>query len=125
MACCALKKQKKQLLILPLILFLLSMIFGGIIILFLSMGGLFSRRLAEKRDRAWDLRGELLRGLRTRILSQPFLFDSGLRCKLSGKMMQRSTLLAGAIYRYFNLIVLAVLLFAILSLVQGARALGI
>jgi hypothetical protein len=125
MACCALKKQKKQLLILPLSLFLLSVIFGGTMILFLSMGGLFSSRLAKKRDRAWDLLRELLRGLKTRILGQPFLFDSGLRCKISGKMMQRSTLLAGAFYRYFNLIVLAVLLFAVLSLVQGARALGI
>jgi ABC-type transport system involved in multi-copper enzyme maturation permease subunit len=125
MACCALKKQKKQLMILPVFLFLLSIIFGGSIILFLSLGGLFSRRLAEKRDRAWDLLQELLRGLKTKILGQPFLFDSNLRCKISGKMMRRSTLLAGAVYRYFNLIVLAVLIFSLFSLVQGARALGI
>jgi ABC-type transport system involved in multi-copper enzyme maturation permease subunit len=125
MACCALKKQKKQLMILPVFLFLLSIIFGGSIILFLSLGGLFSRRLAEKRDRAWDLLQELLRGLKTKILGQPFLFDSSLRCKISGKMMRRSMLLAGAVYRYFNLIVLAVLIFSLFSLVQGARALGI
>lgn len=111
--------------ILPVFLFLLSIIFGGSIILFLSLGGLFSRRLAEKRDRAWDLLQELLIGLKTKILGQPFLFDSSLRCKISGKMMRRSTLLAGAVYRYFNLIVLAVLLFSLFSLVQGARALGI
>ena len=125
MACCALKKQKKQLMILPVFLFLLSIIFGGSIILFFSLGGLFSRRLAEKRDRVWDLLQELLRGLKTKILGQPFLFDSSLRCKISGKMMRRSTLLAGAVYRYFNLIVLAILIFSLFSLVQGARALGI
>ena len=125
MACCALKKQKKQLMILPVFLFLLSIIFGGSIILFFSLGGLFSRRLAEKRDRVWDLLQELLRGLKTKILGQPFLFDSSLRCKISGKMMRRSMLLAGAVYRYFNLIVLAVLIFSLFSLVQGARALGI
>jgi hypothetical protein len=125
MACCALKKQKKQLMILPVFLFLASMVIGGSIVLLLSMGGLFSRTLAEKRDRAWDLLKELLRGLKTKILDQPFLFDSSLRCKISGKMMRHSTLLAGAVYRYFNLIVLAVLLFSLLSLVQGARALGI
>ncbi len=125
MACCALKKQKKQLMILPVFLFLLSIIFGGSIILFLSLGGLFSRRLTEKRDRVWDLLQELLRGLKTKILGQPFLFDSSLRCKISGKMMRRSTLLAGAVYRYFNLIVLAILIFSLFSLVQGARALGI
>jgi len=125
MACCALKKQKKQLMILPVFLFLLSIIFGGSIILFLSLGGLFSRRLTEKRDRVWDLLQELLRGLKTKILGQPFLFDSSLRCKISGKMMRRSTLLAGAVYRYFNLIVLAILIFSLFSLVQGARTLGI
>jgi ABC-type transport system involved in multi-copper enzyme maturation permease subunit len=125
MACCALKKQKKQLMILPVFLFLLSIILGGSIILFLSIGGLFSRKLAEKRDRAWDLLKELIKGLKTKILGQPFLFDSSLRCKISGKMMRRSTLLAGAVYRYFNLIVLAVLLISLFSLVQSVRALGI
>jgi hypothetical protein len=125
MACCALKKQKKQLMILPVLLFFLSMIFGGAIVLLLSMGGLFSRALAEKRDRARDLLKELLRGLKTKILGHPFLFDSSLRCKISGKMMRHSTLLAGAVYKYFNLIVLAALLFSLFSLFQGARALGI
>ena len=125
MACCALKKQKKQLMILPVFLFVLSVIFGGSLILCLSLGGVFSRNLAGKRDRALRLLKELLRGLRTKILNQPFLFDSSVRCKISGRMMRRSTLLAGAVYRYFNLIVLAVLLLSVLSLVQGARALGI
>lgn len=111
--------------ILPVVLFLLSAVFGGVFVLCLSMGGVFSRTLAEKRDRALHLLKELLRGLKTKILNQPFLFDSSLRCKISGRMMRRSTLLAGAVYRYFNLIVLAILLFSILSLVQGARALGI
>lgn len=125
MACCALKKQKKQLMILPVFLFLLIMVIGGSIVLLLSLGGLFSRRLAEKRGRVRHVLDELLMGLKTKILNEPFLFDSSLRCKISGKMMRRSTLLAGAVYRYFNLIVLAVLLFSLLSLVQGARALGI
>lgn len=111
--------------ILPVILFLLSAVFGGALVLLLSAGGVFSRTLAEKRDRALRLLHELLRGLKTKILNQPFLFDSSLRCKISGRMMRRSTVLAGAVYRYFNLIVLAILLFSILSLVQGARALGI
>ena len=125
MACCALKKQKKQLMIVPVFLFILSLIIGGAIILCLSLGGVFSRTLAEKGDRALRLLKDLLRGLRTKILNEPFLFDSSLRCKISGRIMQRSTVLAGAVYRYFNLIVLAILLFSILSLVQGARALGI
>lgn len=111
--------------ILPVFLFLASMVIGGSIVLLLSMGGLFSRTLAEKRDRAWNLLKELLRGLKTKILGQPFLFAPSLRCKISGKMMRHSILLAGAVYRYFNLIVLAVLLFSLLSLVQGVRALGI
>ncbi|MGD8537081.1 MAG: hypothetical protein PVI66_00035 [Candidatus Aminicenantes bacterium] len=125
MACCALKKQKKQLMILPVFLFFLSVMFGGSLILCLSLGGVFSRNLAGKRDKAQGLLKELLRGLKTKILNQPFLFDSSVRCKISGRMMRRSTLLAGAVYRYFNLIVLAVLLLSVLSLVQGARALGI
>ena len=111
--------------ILPVFLFFLSVIFGGSLVLCLSLGGVFSRNLAGKRDRALRLLKELLRGLKTKILNQPFLFDSTVRCKISGRMMRRSTLLAGAVYRYFNLIVLAVLLLSVLSLVQGARALGI
>lgn len=125
MACCALKKQKKQLMIVPVFLFVLSLVIGGALVLCLSLGGLFSRALAEKRDRALRLLKELLGGLRTKILNEPFLFDSSLRCKISGRMMRRSTVLAGAVYRYFNLIVLVILIFSILSLVQGARALGI
>ena len=111
--------------ILPVSLFLLSVVFGGSIVLLLSMGGLFSRTLAAKRDGALGSLKDLLSGLKAKILNQPFLFDSSLRCKISGRMMRRSTVLAGAVYRYFNLIVLAVILFSILSLVQGARALGI
>jgi hypothetical protein len=125
MACCALKKQKKQLMILPVFLFLLSLVIGGSLVLCLSIAGLFSRTLAEKKDRVLRLLNELLGGLKTKILNQPFLFDSSLRCKISGKMMRRSTLVAGAVYRYFNLIVLAALLLSLLSLVQGAKALGI
>ena len=111
--------------ILPVLLFLLSLVIGGALVLLLSVGGLFSRILAEKRDRFLHLLKELLGGLKRQILNQPFLFDSSLRCKISGRMMRRSTVLAGAVYRYFNLIVLAILLLSLFSLVQGARALGI
>jgi hypothetical protein len=125
MACCALKKQKKQFMLLPIVLFLVSGVIGGLVVLILLAGGLVSSTLAEKGARTWRFLKELLTGLKTRILDQPFLFDSSFRCKVSGRLMRRSTLLAGAVYRYFNLIVLATLLFSFFSLVQGVRALGI
>jgi hypothetical protein len=123
MACCALKKQKKQLIILPVFLFFMSSIIGGSIILILFFGGLFSQTLAEKKHRSAIFLNELLIGLKNRILDQPFLFDSSVRCKVSGRLMRRYPQLAGTVYRYFNLIVLAVLLISFFSLFQGARAL--
>lgn len=125
MACCALKKQKKQLLIFPIILFILSVAIGGSIVILLSLGGLFSRSLAEKRTRSWNFLKKLLKGLTTKILDQPFLFDSRVRCKVSGRMMRFSTPMAGAVYKYFNLIILTALLLSIFGLFQGVRALGI
>lgn len=125
MACCALKKQKKQLLIFPIILFILSAAIGGSIVILLSLGGLFSRPLAEKKTRSWDFLKKLLNGLTTKILDQPFLFDSRVRCKLSGRMMRFSIPMAGAVYKYFNLIILTALLLSLFGLFQGVRALGI
>lgn len=125
MACCALKKQKKQLLILPVFLFLMSSIIGGSIILILFLGGLFSQTMAEKKHRSAIFLKELLSGLKNRILDQPFLFDSSVRCKVSGRLMRRYPQVAGTVYRYFNLIILALLLVSFISLFQGAKALMI
>lgn len=111
--------------ILPIFLFLVSSVIGGSVVLILSVGGLFSPTLAAKGARTWRFLKDLLTGLKTRILDQPFLFDSSLRCKISGKLMRHSTLLAGAVYRYFNLIILVTLLVSFFSLFQGMRALGI
>ena len=125
MACCALKKQKKQLIILPVFLFLMSSIIGGSVITILFFGGFFSHTMAEKKHRSVIFLNELLRGLKNRILDQPFLFDSSVRCRVSGKLMRRYPQLAGTVYKYFNLIVLAVLLLSFFSIFQGARTLKI
>lgn len=111
--------------ILPLILFILTLCMGGSLVLLLSLGGLFSRSLAEKRNKAWNLLRELLKGLTSKILDQPFLLDSAVRCKISGKMMRFSTPLAGAVYKYFNLILFTALLLAFFGLFQGIKAMGI
>ena len=110
--------------IFPLLLFVTSSIIGGMLLLVLALGGLFVSALAERRIKAQNLLKELLKGLRTKILDQPFLFDSSLRCKVSGRMMPFSTPVAGTVYKYFNLIILAMLLFSFFGLFEGARLLG-
>ena len=123
MACCALKKQKKQILVFPVLLLLFTFIIGLTAILFLSVFGLLLRNVREKRNRTLKLFRDLLRGLINRILNEPFIFDSSFRCRISGKLMRFSNRMAGAVYKYFNLILLAFLVFAIYFLFQGFRVL--
>jgi len=124
MACCALKKQKKRLIFFPVTLFIIIGAFSGIFIVFLSIGALFSRKAVEKRKKAARTLSQLLKGLTERILQEPFIFDSSVRCKISGKLMNFSTPVAGNVYKYFNLFVLGGMLFFIYLFFLGVRVIG-
>jgi len=124
MACCALKKQKKRLIFFPVILFIIIGAFSGIFIVFLSIGGIFSRKAVEKKKKAAGTLNQLLKGLSERILQDPFIFDSSARCKISGKLMNLSTPVAGTIYKYFNLFVLGGMVFFIYLFILGFRVIG-
>ena len=123
MACCALKKQKKQLLIFPVFLLTVTFIFSVIVITPLLIAGVFIHEVREKRDRSFKLFMELIKGLINRILNEPFLFESTIRCKISGKMMKLSNRMAGVVYKYFNLILLSFLFFVFYFIFQGFRTL--
>jgi|Deesub1362B_J571_1020462.scaffolds.fasta_scaffold00002_379 hypothetical protein len=105
MACCALKKQKRQWLITTLTLFLLTSIVAGLTLLCLGLGALFSPRLRSRQEKAINFFRQLLRGLKDKMLDAPFLFSANVRCELSGRLMSISPAIAGFFYRYFNLIV--------------------
>jgi hypothetical protein len=125
MACCALRKRKKQLMILPVALFLLVGAFGGLLIGILTMGSLFSRRIAAKRNKTLNTFKQLENGLIDKILNEPFLFDAATRCKVSGRLMNFSSSLAGAVYKYFNLIVFGTLILTFFLLIEGLTVLKI
>jgi len=110
MACCALKKQKKRLIFFPVILFIII--------------GAFSRKALEKKKKTAETLNQLLKGLTERILQDPFIFDSSARCKISGKLMNLSTPVAGTIYKYFNLFVLGGMVFFIYLFFLGFRVIG-
>ncbi len=99
------EKEEKQLMIVPVTLLLIVGLFGGIAVGFYSLGGLVSKGFARRRDRARKTMKQLTDGLKDRILNEPFLFDSTVRCKVSGRLMGYSTPLAGLVFKYFNLIV--------------------
>lgn len=105
MACCALRKKKKQLMIVPVTLLLIVGLFGGIAVGLYALGGLVSKTFARRRDRTRKTMKQLTDGLKDRILNEPFLFDSTIRCKVSGRLMGYSTPLAGLVFKYFNIIV--------------------
>jgi len=107
MACCALRKRKKQLMIIPLGLLTAVYLIGGLMIGLFALAGLVSRGFARRRDRARKTVKQLTDGLKDRILNEPFLFDSTVRCKVSGRLMGYSTPLAGLVFKYFNLLVFA------------------
>jgi Flp pilus assembly protein TadB len=107
MACCALRKRKKQLMVVPLGLLTAVYVVGGLLIGLFALAGLVSRGVARRRDRARRTVKQLTDGLKDRILNEPFLFDSTVRCKVSGRLMGRSTRLAGLVFKYFNLLVFA------------------
>ena len=122
MACCALRKKKKQLMIVPVSLLLIVSLFGGIAVGLFTLGGLFSKGFARKRDRARKTMKQLTDGLKDRILNEPFLFDSTVRCKVSGRLMSHSTPLAGLVFKYFNVIVFSAVVGSA-SLVVGSLVL--
>jgi len=107
MACCALRKRKKQLMVVPLGLLTAVTLVGGLAIGFFALAGLVSRGFARRRDRARKTVKQLTDGLKDRILNEPFLFDSTVRCKVSGRLMGYSTPLAGLVFKYFNILVFA------------------
>ena len=125
MACCALKKQKKHWMILPVFLFLSVGALGGIFLSVLIFLGIFFPNIKEKRDKSLQTYKELLKGLSNKILREPFIFNTELRCKISGKIMKLSTPIAGAVYKYFNLGVLAMAAISILLVLVGLTAFGI
>jgi hypothetical protein len=119
MPCCALRKRKKQLMIVPVFLLFAVALFGGLLLGIYALGGIFSRGLAEKRSRTAKTVGKLAGGLSDRILNEPFLFDSAVRCRLSGRIMGISAPLAGGIYKYFNILVFGSLAVTIYLLIKG------
>jgi len=120
-----LRKRKKQLMILPVILFLTVGVFGGFLIALLTAGSLFSRSIAAKKNKAIKTFKHLERGLIDKILNEPFLFDAATRCKVSGRLMSFSSSFAGAIYKYFNLIVFGTLILTFLLIIKGLTVLKI
>jgi hypothetical protein len=119
MACCALRKRKKQLMILPLVLLAIVGVVGGLMIGLFSLAGLVSPRFARRRDRARRTVKQLADGLKDRILNEPFLFDSTVRCKVSGRLMGYSSPLAGLVFKYFNLIVFSAAVGSLAVVVGG------
>lgn len=107
MACCALRKRKKQMMIVPLGLLTAVTVVGGLLIGLFALAGLVSRGFARRRDRARKTVKQLRDGLKDRILNEPFLFDATVRCKVSGRLMGTSTRLAGLVFKYFNILVFA------------------
>ena len=107
MACCALRKRKKQFMIVPLGLLISVYLVGGFAIGLFALGGTVSKSFARRRNQARKTVAQLTGGLKDRVLNEPFLFDSTVRCRISGRIMGYSTLLAGFVFKYFNLIVFA------------------
>ncbi len=105
--------------IVPLVLFLGVGTLGGLFVLLLTLGSWFSPSLQVRKRRALKTLRQLESGLADRILNEPFLFDSTTRCKVAGRLMNISSGLAGAVYKYFNLIVFGSLVLACLLIFEG------
>jgi hypothetical protein len=125
MACCALKKQKKQWMIIPLLLFLLVGSLGGLYVVLLSIFSLGFHNLKIRRDKSLNTLKELMKGLSDKILHEPFLFDPKIRCQISGRMMHFSAPFAAGVYKYFNIGILALILVSIWLLGVGLNIIGI
>ena len=125
MACCALKKQRKQWMIVPLLLFLLVGSLGGLYVVLLSIFSLGFRNLKIRRDKSLNTLKELMKGLTDKILHEPFLFDPKIRCQLSGRIMHFSAPFAARVYKYFNIGILAFILVSIWLLRLGLNIIGI
>lgn len=119
MACCALRKGKKQLMIAPLFLSMVVLLGGGLLLLLLSLVGVVSVSWRRRRDRAFKTIKQLLTGLSEKMLNDPFIFDSTVRCRVSGRLLSWSSPVAGLVYKYFNLILFGILLAASGLLIGG------
>lgn len=109
MACCALKKEKKQLMVFSVVLYIILFAVGGAILTLLAVLGLFSTGLRAKRDGFYNTYRTLLKGLKDKILYKPFIVGCSTKSRLTGKLMKFSDPLAGMVFKYFNLILLSVI----------------
>jgi len=119
MGCCALKKGEKQLMVFPLLILLAVLLFGGLFVMVLTLTGIFSSAWRRRRDRALKTIRILLASLFDKMLNQPFIFDSTVRCRVSGRLLSWSSPVAGLVYKYFNLIVFGIILTASGLLIGG------
>ncbi len=119
MACCGARPTSdngRRYFPLELLRLVLEGVLSGLAIAVVYAASPLSRKIARK-SREFAL--ALLRSWREsarEVLDTPFLFDSSLRCRVSGRLYARSEALAGAAYRYFNLGVFVVTATAVSSL---------
>lgn len=105
MGCCSVRRRRGRTLIVPAVSWIIVAIAGGAILSVLAVASLAVPALREQRRRFWKEYVSLERGLARRLLDDPFLFNSEIRARWSGRVMRRSPALGGWVYRYFNVLV--------------------
>lgn len=105
MGCCSVRRQRGRTLIVPAVSWIMVAIAGGAILSALTIASLAGPAARERRRRFWKEYVSIERGLARRLLDDPFLFNSEVRSRWSGRIMRRSPALGGWVYRNFNVLV--------------------
>jgi len=113
MACCGLSSKGGTSAI-GLLLFLSStVIFGSAGILILTLGSIFSRKSRFWRDTLISVLGTSVSKMWNDLLKEAYFINPKLKCSLSGRLYKYSPRMSGFIFKYFNAVILVLLVFII------------
>jgi len=106
-----------------LLLLLAGTLFSVVAVAGVYLVSLLVREAREQRRPFVSALWQRLRDSAAGLLDARFLVDREVRCRLSGRIYPYSSVLAGFVFRYFNLLLMACLMVAFASLVWAGRGL--
>lgn len=113
MACCGLSSKGGSSALGLLFFLSFTVTFGSIGVFFLGIFSLISKRASFWRDTLISILGSSIAKMWSDLINEAYFVNPKLKCTLSGKLYGYSPRMSGFIFKYFNLVVLVLIVILI------------
>jgi hypothetical protein len=111
MACCGLSSKGGTSAIGLLFFLSFTIVFGSVSLFLLIIGSVFSKKLGFWRDTLISVMVTSVSKMWNDLIKEAYFINPKLKCTLSGKLYKFSPRMSGFIFRYFNIVVLVLIVF--------------